>query len=62
MPPKAITGGGGNAGLDQLKAQLKDEWANEAKFSANLRLLRAIAVFASGIIVARNFGEALFAQ
>jgi hypothetical protein len=62
MPPiKALTGSGAG-GVDRLKAQLKDEWQNDAKFSANLRLLRAIAVFASGIIVARNFGEALFAQ
>ena len=62
MPPKALTAGTGGGMGDRLKAQLKDEWQNEAKFSANLRLLRAIAVFASGIIVARNFGEALFAQ
>lgn len=59
MPAKALPYG---TEWDRLRMQLKDEWANPAKFAANLRLLRAVAVFAGGIIVARSFGEALFAQ
>jgi hypothetical protein len=44
----------------ELVATLKDEWEHPGKRSANLKLLRALAVFAAGVIVARNFGEALF--
>jgi len=46
--------------LDRLVADLKDELTHSGKRAANLRLLRALAVFAAGVVVARNFGEALF--
>lgn len=39
---------------------LVDEWKHPQKRQANLKLLRALAVFAAGVVVARNFGEALF--
>jgi hypothetical protein len=47
---------------DKIKRQLQDEYQNQAKFTANLRLLKAIAIFTAGVVVARNFGEALFVQ
>jgi hypothetical protein len=43
-----------------LVETLKDEYQHPGKRAANLKLLRALAVFAAGVIVARNFGEALF--
>lgn len=56
--PKAITQGADR--WERLKRELEDEWKNDAKFKANLRILRAVAVFTAGVVVARNFGEALF--
>lgn len=50
----------GGSQMDELKRELKDEFSNPAKRSANLKLFRALAVFIGGVIVARNFGEALF--
>jgi hypothetical protein len=44
----------------QIPPWLADEWKHPAKREANLKLLRALAVFAAGVLVARNFGEALF--
>jgi hypothetical protein len=58
--PKAITQGRSASSVERVVADLKDEYQNDAKFKANLRLLRAFAVFAAGVIVARNFGETLF--
>jgi hypothetical protein len=55
-----VHGSKSSGGLEDLLAALKDEYTNEAKFAANLKLFRALAVFAGGIIVARSFGEALF--
>lgn len=48
--------------LDLNKAQkfLKDEWQHPGKRAANLRLLWALSVFTTGVVVARQFGEALF--
>lgn len=40
---------------------LKEEWTNEAKFAANLRLARGLAVFLGSVYVFQQFGEALFA-
>lgn len=45
---------------EKLKAHIEEEYYNPAKFDANCKLVRAFAVFAAGIIIARNFGEALF--
>ena len=45
---------------EKLKDDLVDEYYHPEKFAANAKVLRAFAVFAAGIIVARNFGEALF--
>ncbi|PNH08300.1 hypothetical protein TSOC_005162 [Tetrabaena socialis] len=39
---------------------LKDEWNNEAKFAANLRLARGASIFLGAIFVFRNFGDAIF--
>jgi len=58
--PKAITQGRPTSTVERALADLKDEYHNDAKFKANLRLLRALAVFAAGVVVARNFGETLF--
>jgi hypothetical protein len=47
---------------EQMKRFLREEWRNPGKRSANLKLLRALSVFAAGVIVARVWGEALFVQ
>ena len=39
---------------------LSDEFTDPTKRIANLRLLKALAVFGASIVVARSFGEALF--
>lgn len=41
-----------------LKAWLKDEYNNEAKYLANLQLAKAVAMFVGSVIVMRNFGDA----
>jgi len=46
--------------LEQIQKFVKSEYSNEAKRAANLRLLRALAVFATGVFVSRTWGEALF--
>lgn len=45
---------------ERLKADLAEEYHHPAKFEANCKVLRAFVVFVAGIVVARNFGEALF--
>lgn len=45
---------------EKLKDDLLDEYYHPEKFAANAKVVRAFAVFAAGIIIARNFGEALF--
>ncbi len=66
MAPPALAAPGGKkpakkvSFAPELLAQLKDEWEHPQKRAVNLRLLRALAVFAAGVVVARNFGEALF--
>lgn len=44
-----------------LEKFLKEEWGNKAKFEANLRLARGLALFFGSIYVFRAYGEALFA-
>ncbi|PNW82144.1 hypothetical protein CHLRE_06g276001v5 [Chlamydomonas reinhardtii] len=46
--------------LTSAQKWLREEYTNEAKFGANLRLLRGIAIFGGAVFVFRNFGEALF--
>lgn len=63
MAPAQLTNGahsGPKKLLARLVDDLKDELTHSGKRAANLRLLRALAVFAAGVVVARNFGEALF--
>lgn len=50
------------ASPDTVKRFMREEWGNPSKRSANLKLLRAVSVFAAGVIVARVWGEALFVQ
>ncbi len=58
----AITDGKGapsGVDVDKLLRWAKSETRGERLY-ANLRLLRALGIFAGGVFVARNFGEALF--
>lgn len=45
---------------EHVKAQLADEYHHPAKWEANCKVVRAFLVFAAGVIISRNFGEALF--
>lgn len=38
----------------------REEWRHPAKRAANLRILRAVAVFVGGVVVSRSYGEYLF--
>ncbi|KAF8055927.1 Afg1l [Scenedesmus sp. PABB004] len=63
MAPKALPapnpGSRSSWQWEKLKDDIFDEYSHPAKFEANCKVLRAFAVFAAGIIIARNFGEAL---
>lgn len=50
----------GRRGSFDVKAWLQEEYSNEQKFKANLRLLRGFSIFFGSIVVFRQFGEALF--
>lgn len=60
MATPALPAPSGGKKKAQIPPWLVDEWEHPGKRQANLKLLRALAVFAAGVIVARNFGEALF--
>lgn len=45
---------------EKMKVQLAEEYHNPAKWEANCKVVRAFLVFAAGVIISRNFGEALF--
>ncbi|KAL6759892.1 hypothetical protein V8C86DRAFT_3090713 [Haematococcus lacustris] len=45
---------------DSAVAFLRSE-SSGPRLAANLKLVRALAVFFGGVVVFRNFGEALFA-
>lgn len=38
----------------------REEWAHPGKRAANLRILRALLVFAGGVVASRCYGEYLF--
>lgn len=44
-----------------LQKWVSEEYNNEAKFKANLRLVKALGIFFGSVVVFRSFGEALFA-
>ncbi|CAH8364176.1 unnamed protein product [Eruca vesicaria subsp. sativa] len=43
--------------MDQLKALWHSEVHNEQKWAANMKLVRALGVFAGGIFLMRSFGD-----
>jgi hypothetical protein len=62
MAPKALPSGASRSSWqwEKLKTDLAEEYYHPGKFEANCKVMRAFAVFITGIIIARNFGEALF--
>ena len=56
--PKAI--GSGESALSSLQRQLRQEWRDPERFQANMKIIRAFAVFATSVFAIRSFGEALF--
>lgn len=63
-PAKARVAKAGNqvSVVNAVKRRAVEEWSNEAKYAANLRLLRALSVFTGAIFVFRSFGELHFQQ
>ncbi|CAF1696699.1 mitochondrial import receptor subunit TOM5 homolog [Brassica napus] len=43
--------------MDQLKALWHSEVQDERKWAANMKLVRALGVFAGGVFLMRNFGD-----
>ncbi|CAH8312476.1 unnamed protein product [Eruca vesicaria subsp. sativa] len=43
--------------MDQLKVLWHSEFHNEPKWAANMKLVRAVGVFAGGIFLMRNYGD-----
>ncbi|XP_018459205.1 mitochondrial import receptor subunit TOM5 homolog [Raphanus sativus] len=43
--------------MDQVKALWHSEVHNEQKWAANMKLARALGVFAGGIFLMRGFGD-----
>ncbi|KAH7280489.1 hypothetical protein KP509_37G070200 [Ceratopteris richardii] len=45
--------------VQKLKQFLSNELGSGEKFTANMRLLKAVAMFGGGVILIRTFGELL---
>jgi hypothetical protein len=58
MAPKAI--GSGESAWSSVQRTLRSEWRDPERRSANLKIVRAIVVFAGSVFAIRSFGEALF--
>ncbi|KFK25175.1 hypothetical protein AALP_AA8G076100 [Arabis alpina] len=43
--------------MENLKALWHSEVHDEQKWAANMKLLKAIGIFAGGIILMRNYGD-----
>lgn len=56
LVPVVPKGKGGSA----WEKWIKEEWSNEVKLAANLRVARGLAVFLGAVFAFRNYGEALF--
>lgn len=42
---------------EEWKAWLKSEYEDEAKYTANMALLRAVALFAGAVVIMRNWDK-----
>lgn len=64
MPPSTAVAAPSRAprrGQIDLKKWAAEEWNNDAKYKANLKLLRALGLFVGSVLAIRAYGEALFA-
>lgn len=57
MPAKRLTAPEPKTVKERLQRLVSKEYNNEANYSANVSLLKAVGLFVGGIFVARNFGE-----
>ncbi|XP_050376925.1 mitochondrial import receptor subunit TOM5 homolog [Argentina anserina] len=45
--------------VEKAKAFLRSQYQSQEKWDNNLKLLRALGVFAGSIVLMRNFGDAM---
>ncbi|XP_062026610.1 mitochondrial import receptor subunit TOM5 homolog [Rosa rugosa] len=43
--------------VDKAKAFLRSQYQNEEKWALNMKLLRAVGVFAGSVILMRTYGD-----
>ncbi|KAK4568003.1 hypothetical protein RGQ29_003670 [Quercus rubra] len=43
--------------VDKVKAFLQSQYQDEEKWALNVKLLRAVGLFAGSILLMRNYGE-----
>jgi len=46
--------------VEDLTAWVKEELNNPGKRAASIKIMRAFAVFAAGVVISRSYGEYLF--